>query len=259
MTDKKFCLRCGSHAFGSACAGCGGPLVSQSEAPAMRLNLDRIIEGAPILSAHRLLAGYARACHVKFAVYKNSVSEQTVFQPEFVMPVIAIEALRIWKVIHGASQEDCNRVSETDKTVVRFKKQPDSLFPLCAYSPDIGQDHNSTLRLLALCLAARHVLGMVENTTIDLSSYIEAWDKMDWGFTDRLPEIIMPADFDAQFRQREFMTYRGARTTPKAILQDRDFVKDIVESALKGNLTTFTQEDTAHRETLTAGLILQPN
>lgn len=247
MTEK-FCLKCGSRGQGETCTVCAGPLVSQEDAPIIRLNLDRIIEGAPIFSAHRLLAGYAKSCHVKFEVHQNAIAAQTVFQPEFIMPVVSIEALRIWKSIHGASQEQCSLVTEADKSLVRFKKQPDSLFPLCAYSPDIGQDHGSLLRMLTLCLAARHVLGMVENSTINLSPYIAAWDKIDWAFSDRLPEVVMPAEFDGEFKQREFVNFRGARTQAVSSVNAESHDND--EMPLGSQITEALPRDSSRRDSM---------
>ena len=214
---SKFCTKCGTKAeLGLVeCATCASPLSLGEEISALSMNLDDLLEGAPVLSVHRVLANYTKACNVSFVIHNTPMLAEQIFQPEFIMPVVSIEALRIWKSLKGESNQV---LVQEDSSMVQFVKGAEGLFPLSAYCPGVGQDPSSVLRLMTFCLSVRHVFGLVEKSTIELTPFISQWDKIDWTFTDKLPEVWMPEDYDASFKDREFstrMTVQSIYPAPK--------------------------------------------
>ena len=168
------------------------------------IDLDLISEGVQALSVHRLLARYAQVCNIEFSFGDHKLQTDQVFQPESMLPIISIEAMRIWQSVEHRPGRPASNV---DTLEVEFDDSIDGFFPLASYPAAIGSDTTSTLRLLVFVLAARRVLGMKENSKIDLARYISKWDQINWE-GETLPEIPIPEGFDLGFQHREFTTQR---------------------------------------------------
>lgn len=191
----------------SACQLCGGQM-QQALPPAMDLGVDlaSLTEGVDALSVHRVLARYAHVCDVSFCLGQNDLTPEQVFQPESMMPVIAIDALRIWQSLERRPGAE---PLEADSLQVEFHPVEGGFFKYSAFAPAIGSDLTSTLRLLVFLLAARRVLGMVPGQKIDLTPRILMWDKINWD-TDVLPELHITDDYDPMFHHLEFALVGGA-------------------------------------------------
>ena len=213
------CVRCKNieSAGASSCQNCGSHLEEVPE-PLIDLGVDlqKLDQGVELLSVHRVLAKYATQCNVSFQLGENELTPEQVFQPESLLPIVSIEALRIW---HTISQRP-GSVAANDKDTfeVEFKAQPDAFFPYSSYPPAIGTDTTSTLRLLTFVLAARRVFGMAENSRINLAPFLTEWQNIDWS-SDVLPDIPIPKNFDATFMQREFL--------PNAVQKNSDVATGI--------------------------------
>ena len=203
--SRQSCESCGYVAVTSdpRCSICGGEMAN-APTPLIDLGIDinSVEQGAEALSVHRVLARYAGQCNIRFTLGDNDLTPEQIFQPEALLPVISIEALRIWQTI---SQRPGHTMRHDDTMHVEFRDAGDGFFPYSAYPPGIGHDASSTLRLLTFVLASRRVLGMVENTKIDLVPFLTEWNKIDWS-SDSLPDIPIPSQFDPTFMQREFIT-----------------------------------------------------
>lgn len=157
----------------------------------------------PALTLHSVLARYTESCGVKFTLDGTEVRADQIFQPEVIMPVIAIEALRIWRdLAHTGSSEHKN-------FGIQFvPNDSDGFFPYAAYCSSIQNDISSTLRLLTCTLATRRVLALKENETIELKPFVTVWDTMDW-HAQEIADIPIPEDFDAKFQHTEFKNHTG--------------------------------------------------
>lgn len=198
------CARCGhmetttGHSECSICAGqLRVPLPSTID---LGIDLGAIAEGVDAIPVHRILARYAQCCDITFTLGENALSPEQIFQPEAILPVVSIEALRIWQSIERRPGQT---PLDEDTLGVEFREVNDGFFKYSAYPADIGADLSSTLRMLVFLLAARRTLGMVEGQKIDLAPRIALWDKIDWG-SDILPDIPVPEGFDALFHHHEF-------------------------------------------------------
>jgi len=196
------CVSCGQSAMnpdGDQCSICSGLLLADFD-----VDLDALTEGAEALSVSRVLARYTEVCGIEFALGENKLRAWQVFQPESILPVISIEAMRLWQCIeHPAWKAPL----ATDTLEVEFEKVSEGFFPMASYPAAIGSDISSTLRLLVFVLAARRVLGLKENSTIDLVPYISKWDNINWE-GEELPDIPIPEGFDLGFQHREFATHK---------------------------------------------------
>ena len=213
MTATRYrCVSCGHQDFTTVVDGC--PICSGRMLADLGVELDQLIEGADLLSVHRVLARYAQVCNIEFSLGDHKIRSEQVFQPEAMLPIISIEAMRIWQSVeHRPGQKPSDR----DTLDVDFDDSLEGFFPLAAYPAAIGPDTTSTLRLLVFLLAARRVLGMKENSKIDLVRYISKWDQIDWE-GDTLPEIPIPEGFDLGFQHREFVTQKvSQQQTAKVI------------------------------------------
>lgn len=196
------------------CSICSGdlvpPLASRID---LGIDLEKINEGVQALSVHRVLAHYARIMNVEFVLSDSPLTAMQVFQPEAIMPVVSLEALRIWQTLE---HRPGTPLSGLDSLEVQFRENREGFFPLSAYVPAIGSDFTSSLRMMVFCLAARHVLGMVENRKIDLFPLIAQWDKINWDSSD-LPEITVSSSFDGNFRSKEFQEHRASQVINAAV------------------------------------------
>lgn len=183
------------------CSICSGELRPQlPQTMDLDVDLAELTEGVTALPVHRVLARYAQCCDVQFTLGENPITPEQVFQPETLMPVIAIEALRIWQSLE---RRPGSAPLDDDSMQIEFKQVEDGFFEYSAYPPHIGSDLTSTLRMLVFLLAARRVLGMVEGEKIDLIPKISLWENIDWS-SDLLPDIPMPADYKGDFHYKEF-------------------------------------------------------
>src|SRR5690625_3875481 len=51
------------------------------------------------LAVHSVLAHYTRQCNVSFTLSDHAVMADQVLQPEAILPIISLEAIRIWQDI----------------------------------------------------------------------------------------------------------------------------------------------------------------
>lgn len=154
------------------------------------------------LAVHRVLAQYLNRCGIRFTYAGNPLAPEQLLQPEGLLPVIAIEAMRIWQLLSHRPGAEPDR---HDTFQVEFSDAVDgAFFPLAAYPALIGSDTTSTFRLLVFLLAMRRVLGLKEGQTIDLRGYVDAWDRLDWT-NDTLPDIPIPEGYDLQYQLQEFL------------------------------------------------------
>lgn len=181
---------------------CGGLVL-----PDLGIDLLDIEGGADTLAIHRVLAKYTQVCGIEFSLGEHRLTQEQVFQPESILPVISVEAMRIWQSLE--TRPNLPPAAE-DTLGIEFDISRDGFFPLASYPPLVGTDLTSTLRLLVYVLAARRVLGLKEGMKIDLAPYISKWDQIDWE-GESLPNIPIPEGFDLQFQHKEFMTQKVAQ------------------------------------------------
>lgn len=194
--------RSGVDSAAPGCIFCGGELrPTLPPIKSLGVDLSNFVEASGALPVHRVLSRYAECCNVKFSLGENPIDTSRVFQPEAVLPVIAIEAMRIWQSLERRPGE----ASPSKNTLgVRLVRRSDSFFRLSAEVQDIGSDTLSTLRLLVFTLASRRVLGLAEGERIDISPRLAMWETINWE-SHGLAEIPMPPDFDPKVFQREFI------------------------------------------------------
>lgn len=151
---------------------------------------------------HRLLARYVRQVGVTFKIGDHTLDPEQVFQPEALLPIVALDAERIWGDL-------CSRPArpslKDDSLMTEFESAREGFFPLSAHPVDIKNDLSSTLRMLSYILAARRVFSLKENQTIELTPYLSAWRSIDWT-QNTLPQIPTPESFDREFFKNEFKT-----------------------------------------------------
>jgi len=164
---------------------------------------------AELLSTQRILTNYAKINNIKFTVGGQPVLAEQVFQPECLMPIISLEANRIWHMLGQScvtgskdpdQMGDLGAIYERDENGYGY-------FGCISHPPAIADDVTSTMRLLTFLYATRRVLALKENHTIDLLPYIKAWDTINWDLADQtreMPEIPLPEEFDLEFQMSEF-------------------------------------------------------
>jgi len=171
---------------------------------------------AELLCIQRILARYVQVNNIQLRLGEMAVRAEQVFQPECLMPIVALEADRIWqmlpfKTIRTLSEQEAGTVGAT------YEQDQNSYFSYSAHPPQISEDVSSTLRLLTFVLAARRVLGLKENQHIDLMPYITKWSEIDWEHAvenGQLPDIPVPESFDLNFQIAEFTAMGVAAQTP---------------------------------------------
>src|SRR3546814_7456335 len=98
------CIACGLHQepseFGT-CTKCSEALEPLPEF-VFDTDLSVLTQGAEPLPVHRVLAGYARANNISFSLSGSRFEPEQVFQPEVILPFIALEAMRLWQKIGRA-------------------------------------------------------------------------------------------------------------------------------------------------------------
>lgn len=194
----------------NTCRICAGEMLPPVPmAVELGLDLGSLTRGADSLSIHRVLAQYANCCGIQFFLGDTRLRSEQLFQPEAVMPVIALEAMRLWQSIE---QRPGTPAAPFDSLEITFSESSNGFFPLAAYPPPVGSDVSSTLRLLVFILAARRVLGLTENARIDLVPFIAQWDKIEWD-GETIPQIPVPEGFDLNFQMKEFVTPRATSPT----------------------------------------------
>ncbi len=142
---------------------------------------------------YRLLARYVDRLSVRFHIGEAAISPVAVFQPESFGPVIAIEAERVWQRMEGAWHNG-------GTLGIRLSEDAEAMFGFKASFPDIGTDVASTMRILAILEGATRVFGLAQSADLDLSTYIQAFDRIDW-YVQGLPAIPLPEGFNADFRR----------------------------------------------------------
>lgn len=156
--------------------------------------------GSQYLSIPRILAGYVSLCGIKFTVNGKIVDPYNIYSPEMFMPVVGLEALRLWHNLGQAKGEDLSKSLQ-----ITFAQTPDGLFPLSAHTALIKRGCLlSTLRLLCFNLANRRVFALKENESIELQPFIDTWrNEIDWNSAVVKP-LPVPEVYDGNFLNREF-------------------------------------------------------
>jgi len=159
-----------------------------------------------IISIQRVLARYVEINNIKFTLDGIKLHAEQVFQPECLLPVIALEANRIWQQL---SKHPDSIIAHAGELGEEYLKSQDhgSYFPYIVRTPAVVDDASSTLRLLTFVLSARRLLGLKENQTIDLFPHIKQWDHIDWEGARKsgeMPDIPIPEGFDLDFQKTEF-------------------------------------------------------
>lgn len=188
----------------SKCACAQIPLLedklAQQSSVSFDTDLSALLETPSCLPVHRILARYTQSCGITFSVGDNKIEAINVFQPEAFLPVIALEAMRIWQSIERPAGQVGEQV---DSLQANLTPSSSGLFPMSAFPPAIGSDISSTLRLLVFTLAARRTLGLREGFHIDLLPHLMSWEQIDWS-SDTLPQLPIPGGFDLDFQRTEF-------------------------------------------------------
>jgi len=162
-----------------------------------------------LLSTQRILTNYVKINNIKFMVGTQPVLAEQVFQPECLMPIISLEANRIWHMMGQSCVMKSRNSEQMGDLGAVYEHDADGYgyFGCIAHPPAIAGDVTSTMRLLTFLYATRRVLALKENHTIDLQPYIKAWDAIDWDLanqTREIPEIPLPEEFDQEFQMNEF-------------------------------------------------------
>jgi hypothetical protein len=214
------CVLCGREESEVAmkCIECGGELTLDAPLPGSSIlgdpEGDSIDLGLEKLSVHRVLSKYVSTCNITFSLGSNKLPVEQIFNPEALMPIISVEALRIWQII---SHRQGFPLDAVDTMQIEFRQVSNTYFPIAAYPVGIGSDIASSFRLLAFLLATRHVFGLRENSKIDLLPFLNVWSQINWDSED-LPEIPLPSVFDPAFRLSEFIDRTTEQSSP---LSDR--------------------------------------
>lgn len=165
------------------------------------------------LSVPRVLALYVKKNQINFTLEGNPLPPELVYSPEMVMPIICIEAMRLWQSMERPANSVMPFERPADESLgVTFVESRKSFFPLSAHPPVLDQSITSTLRLLCFNLANRRVFSLKENTPVELAPFIEAWAGIDW-YQDTISDIPVPKEFNARFFHEEFV--ERLPSTPK--------------------------------------------
>lgn len=160
------------------------------------------------LSIYRLLSHYADTNGNTFLLAGNPVPSQTVFSPEMLLPVVALEAMRIWQTIERPANDISYPIDPLDESLgLTFMESETSFFPLSVQTPSLTQDITSSLRLLCFNLASRRVFALQEGESIDLEPLLEEWKHIDW-YAETISDIPVPKDFNSNFMRNEFSQQR---------------------------------------------------
>lgn len=185
-------------------------------------------------SIERLLAHYAEENGNRFLVEGSPIPSQTVFSPEMLLPVVALEAMRLWQSLERpANSIEPFKENPDESLGVTFMEVESSFFPLAAYPPLLVKSNNSThstassLRLLCFSLASRRVFALKEGQDINLTPLIDAWSEIDW-YGDAIKDIPIHDSFDTAFMKNEFErkisthALRNTTSSPFASKKDSD-------------------------------------
>jgi len=172
------------------------------------------------LSIQRVLARYVELNNIQFMLGEGTrLRAEQIFQPECLMPIIALEADRIWQSLAKWPSSVIDAEGDIGSTYTQDKEE-NSYFPYIVYPPIVGNDVTSTMRLLVFLLSARRTLGLKENQTIDLLPYIKQWDQIDWEAAQEsgeMPEIPVPDGFDLEFQMKEFLQKPTNHSVPVSV------------------------------------------
>jgi len=172
------------------------------------------------VSIQRVLARYVEVNNIQFTIGGGTrLRAEQVFQPECLMPIVALEANRIWQMLAKHPNSSMGVEGRLGAVYARDQNE-NSYFPYIAHPPVIGDDITSTMRLLVFLLSARRVLGLKENQTIDLYPHIRQWDSIDWEGAQEsgeVPEIPLPEGFDLDFQRKEFISDLQRKIIPAAL------------------------------------------
>lgn len=169
--------------------------------------LERTENKNRLLSVPRILAQYTKKNGNRFFLQgREIVDSHFIYSPEMFMPIVALEAMRLWQSIEKPAHSEAEY---DDSLGIVFSESESSFFPLAAHPPLIHSDSLlSTLRLLCFNLANRRVFALKENADIQLDSFVMAWKDINW-YSDTIDEIPVPEDYDNQFLQNEFVSKRA--------------------------------------------------
>lgn len=166
-------------------------------------------KGSPFsLSIYRLLAQYAETNNNTFLLEGNPISSHIIYSPEMLLPVVALEAMRIWQTMERPANSVEPMGIQVDESLgVTFIESESSFFPLAAYTPPLTQNLASSMRLLCFNLANRRVFALKEGEAIDLAPFLDAWKDIDW-YSEAINDLPVHKDFNAAFMQNEFTEKR---------------------------------------------------
>jgi len=201
VAPDEFCPACATRLdpLTGRCPACGDE--SDTNASAFTFDADPPAPAGMRLEVHRLLGHYAEQLGVEFYVGENRIETAQVFQPEAMMPIIALDAMRIWQDISVRPGQRAFPMEDSLHT--EFIPTTGAFFPVAAHPDAVRDDPSATLRMLVFLLATRRVLGLRPNQKVDLLMLIRTWDKIDWE-SPTLPELPRPPEFDAKLFQHEF-------------------------------------------------------
>lgn len=165
------------------------------------------------LDVQRVLYHYAEQCNVQFFLAGNKIKASQVFGLNQFLPVIGLDAMRIW---HSLQQNSTGRRVTGDQPLnAHVEADPNGLFGMRCRPVSIQNDLTSTLRLLVWTLSARRVMGLRLNAHVDLNKRVQAWDAQQFviNWNDPiLPQIPFPDDMDSEFFLHEFEPVVHANT-----------------------------------------------
>lgn len=160
-------------------------------------------DSATTLCIYRILAQYATENKNTFLLNGGEVSSHVIYSPEMLLPVVALEAMRIWQTL----ERPANSITDLDITEeslgVTFIESDQSFFPLSAHPPLLTQNIASSMRLLCFSLANRRVFALREGETINLDPLLKEWKHINW-YSDMINDIPVPDDFNNGFMRNEF-------------------------------------------------------
>lgn len=203
------------------CSSCAGRLDADGLCPqcggvGTGIQLSGKAPQAPLaaLQVHRILGRYIQKMGVSLSVGENAIDEISIMRPESILPVVTLDALRIWNDL--GSQLGVLVEGQSDSLGVDIESNDAAYFLVSATPAPIGQDIGSTLRLLTYVLATRRVLGLHEGQHIDLLPLMRTWDEIRWDTPNgELPEVPLAAGYDRKIFFHEFNEPSTALTRKK--------------------------------------------